>query len=212
MNTDELILQLSADVPPVRRHALHLRVTAGMVVGGMLTAALVAALGFRSDLPSSLDGFSFWAKLTYTISIACISVAAAANFGRPTETSTRRTWLLAAPLLMMAGVAIGELSATPVEGWRDMWLGQTWSICPLLVLGLSVPIFLGLVWAFRRLAPTRLRLTGAVAGLTAGAWAATLYCLHCQETSALFVLTWYSLGILLAAGVGAALGPRLLRW
>ena len=32
------------------------------------------------------------------------------------------------------------------------------------------------------------------------------------EVSAIFVLTWYSLGILLAAGIGALLGPRLLRW
>jgi hypothetical protein len=57
-----------------------------------------------------------------------------------------------------------------------------------------------------------LRAAGAVAGLAAGAFAATVYCLHCQEVSALFVLTWYSLGILLAASVGALLGPRLLRW
>ena len=29
---------------------------------------------------------------------------------------------------------------------------------------------------------------------------------------ALFVLTWYSLGIALATGLGALVGPRLLRW
>jgi hypothetical protein len=30
--------------------------------------------------------------------------------------------------------------------------------------------------------------------------------------SAIFVLTWYSLGIVLAAGFGALVGPRFLRW
>ncbi|MBL7372919.1 DUF1109 family protein, partial [Escherichia coli] len=44
------------------------------------------------------------------------------------------------------------------------------------------------------------------------AFAATVYCIHCPEVSAIFVLTWYSLGILLAASIGALLGPRLLRW
>ena len=52
----------------------------------------------------------------------------------------------------------------------------------------------------------------AAAGLAAGAFAATVYCMHCPEVSAIFVLTWYSLGILLAASLGALLGPRLLRW
>jgi hypothetical protein len=93
-----------------------------------------------------------------------------------------------------------------------MLLGKSWIFCPWLVLLLAAPIFVGLLWSFRRLAPTRLRAAGAVAGLAAGAWAATVYCLHCPEVSALFVLTWYSLGIALAAGVGALLGPRLLRW
>ena len=81
-----------------------------------------------------------------------------------------------------------------------------------VVFTLALPIFAGLLWSFRRLAPTRLRLTGATAGLAAGAWAATLYCLHCPESSALFVLTWYTLGMGLAAIAGALLGPRLLRW
>jgi len=80
------------------------------------------------------------------------------------------------------------------------------------VLALSMPIFIGLLWSFRRLAPTRLRAAGAAAGLAAGAWAATLYCLHCPEVSAIFVLTWYSLGIGLAAALGALIGPYFLRW
>jgi hypothetical protein len=80
------------------------------------------------------------------------------------------------------------------------------------VLRLAIPIFIGLLWAYRRLAPTRLRAAGAAAGLAAGASAATLYCLHCPETSALFVLTWYSLGIAMMTAIGALLGPRLLRW
>lgn len=90
--------------------------------------------------------------------------------------------------------------------------GASWKVCPWLVLTLAMPIFIGLLWSFRRLAPTRLREAGAAAGLAAGAWAATIYCLHCPEVSAIFVLTWYSLGILLAALAAAFLGPRLLRW
>jgi hypothetical protein len=62
------------------------------------------------------------------------------------------------------------------------------------------------------MAPTRLRLAGAAAGLLAGGVAATVYGLHCQEMTAAFVVTWYSLGVAASVAVGALLGPRLLRW
>jgi len=104
------------------------------------------------------------------------------------------------------------MAKTPSSEWMAMWLGASWKICSRNVFLLAIPIFGGLLWSFRRLAPTRLRAAGATAGLTAGAWAATLYCLHCPEVSAIFVLTWYSLGIALAALTGAMLGPKLLRW
>jgi hypothetical protein len=38
------------------------------------------------------------------------------------------------------------------------------------------------------------------------------YALACPEASPAFVAVWYSLGVLLTGLLGAALGPRLLRW
>jgi hypothetical protein len=116
------------------------------------------------------------------------------------------------PVLLLAGLGIGEFANAPAPERLAMLLGKSWKVCPLLLLTLAVPLFVGLLRSFRRLAPTRLRAAGAAAGLAAGAWAATIYCLHCPEVSALFVLMWYSLGILLAAGAGALVGPRFMRW
>ncbi|NJL07877.1 MAG: DUF1109 domain-containing protein, partial [Methylacidiphilales bacterium] len=53
---------------------------------------------------------------------------------------------------------------------------------------------------------------GAVAGLAAGALAATLYAAHCPDDSPLFVASWYGLSIAFVTVAGAALGVRLLRW
>jgi hypothetical protein len=91
-------------------------------------------------------------------------------------------------------------------------VGKSALYCPWRIAILSLPIFAGICIALRSLAPTRLRAAGAAAAFIAGACAAILYGLACNETSALFVLTWYSLGISLATGVGALLGPRLLHW
>lgn len=213
MNTEQLIQSLSENVPSVPRRALGRRIGLGMIGGAIVTMGLVASvLGIRPDLHDAMHGFSFWMKWIYTASLGAGAVFAVARLARPTPGSLRGLWLLSIPVLLLAGVGIGELAATPSRDWLAMWLGQSWKICPWLVLTLAMPIFVGLLWSFRRLAPTRLRAAGAAAGLAAGAWAATIYCLHCPEVSAIFVLTWYSLGIVLAAGVGALLGPKLLRW
>lgn len=103
------------------------------------------------------------------------------------------------PFAVMAIVGAVEMALVPIGAWLATWLGGdmlgrgTWKSWPWPVLLLSTPIFLGLLRSFGRLAPTRLRASGAAAGFAAGARAATLYCLHCPETSAIFVLTWYTL-------------------
>jgi hypothetical protein len=213
MKTDDLIRSLSRDVPRVSRSAMGRRIGLGIVGGGLITALLVAmVLGIRPDLHTAMHGFSFWMKWTYTASLGIGAIFAVIRLSRPTSSGLRGLWWLIVPVLLLAGIGIAELAATPSREWLGMWLGASWKVCPWLVLTLAMPIFIGLLWSFRRLAPTRLREAGAAAGLAAGAWAATIYCLHCPEVSAIFVLTWYSLGILLAALAGAFLGPRLLRW
>jgi hypothetical protein len=213
MNTQQLIENLSADVPRVGPHALVKRVGFGIVAGVIVTTMLVTAvLGVRPDLQAAIYGFSFWMKWTYTGSLGLCTAYAVTQLARPTSGSVGSLWVLAAPVLILLGIAIGELAATSPANWLPMFLGHSWMFCPWLVLALATPIFVGLLWSFRKLAPTRLRAAGATAGLAAGAWAATIYCLHCPETSALFVLTWYTLGIALAAGLGALLGPRVMRW
>jgi hypothetical protein len=109
-------------------------------------------------------------------------------------------------------LAAVTLAGAQRELWDEMVFGRTWRSCPLLIALLSVPLFVAVVWAMKGLAPTRLRLAGAAAGLLAGAAGALIYCLHCPELAAPFVGTWYLLGMLIPTSVGALLGPWLLRW
>jgi hypothetical protein len=213
MNTEELIQSLSANVQPVRRHALGGRIAAGVIGGGLVSLVVVAmALGVRPDLGQAMHGFAFWMKWTYTASLGVLAIVATMRLARPNARPMRWLWLLAVPVLLLTGIGVGELADTPSREWLAMWLGKSWMVCPWLVLSLSMPIFIGLLWSFRRLAPTQLRQAGAAAGLAAGASAASIYCIHCPEVSAIFVLTWYTLGIGLAAAFGAIVGPRFLRW
>ena len=213
MNTDDLIARLSSDVMPVRRNAVGRRLSIGIAFGALVSIFyVVVMMGIRPDIDVAMHGFPFWMKWGYTISLSVVALFMTAQLARPDSGRLRWLWLIAIPVLLLASVGVLELIRTPPAQWLAMWLGQSWTVCPWRVLALAMPIFVGLLWSFRRLAPTRLRAAGAAAGLTAGAFAATVYCVHCPEVSAIFVLTWYSLGILLATSAGALLGPRLLRW
>lgn len=213
MNTDDLIDQLAREARPVRRGAVGRRIAIGLALGALVSGGLVIfGMGVRPDLGNAMHGFPFWMKWGYTLSISVTALILIVQLARPDSHSLRGLWLTAIPVVLLAGLGLFELMQTPSAEWLAMWLGHSWRTCPWRVLLLAIPIFAGLLWSFRWFAPTRLRAAGAAAGLTAGAFAATVYCLHCPEVSAIFVLTWYSLGILLATLLGALLGPRLLRW
>lgn len=213
MRTEDLVASLAGNVRAVPRGAVPRRIAIGIAGGAILTMILMAEwLGLRPDLSIAVTGFRFWMKWAYTIAISAVAVAATIHLARPEAAAPRRLWWLVVPAGMIAALALGDVVRTPPADWATLWQGGSWQVCTRNIAILSLPIFAGIMLAFRRFAPTRLRLTGAVAGLAAGACGAVLYCLHCPEVSALFVLVWYSLGIVAAAAIGALAGPRLLRW
>ena len=120
--------------------------------------------------------------------------------------------MLAAPIVAMWLLAAFVLMTAQSSQRHELIYGETWASCPLLITMLSVPVFIAVVWAMRGLAPTRLRLAGTAAGLVSGSLGALVYALHCPELAAPFIGLWYLLGVLIPAGLGALIGPRLLRW
>jgi hypothetical protein len=213
MRTEDLILSLADNMRPVPQGAVPRRIGVGIAGGAVVTMVLIVArLGLRHDLGSAVTSFPFWMKWGYTISIGVVAILATIHLARPDADRPRWLWWLAVPPTVLAAIATVEVIEASPGDWTGLWMGQSWRVCSLLVFGFSLPIFAGLMVAFKSFAPTHLRLTGAVAGLVAGGCASTLYGLHCPEVSALFVLIWYSLGISLAAVLGALVGPKFLRW
>jgi hypothetical protein len=107
--------------------------------------------------------------------------------------------------------AVSLMHAAPDERAQLFW-GQTWRYCPFLIALLSLPFLAAILKVMRSLAPVRLRQAGAGAGFAAGAAATLVYSLHCPEIAAPFIGFWYLIGILIPTGIGALIGPRILRW
>jgi hypothetical protein len=212
MDQAKFIQSLCADLEPVSPRAVERRFIQALAAGGAIAlGCLMFSLGIQPELAGR--GLApFLTKVAYTTCLALVAFNLACVLARPGRAPGGRWLILAAPVAFIALLAAFDLAGTRQATWSTQLMGASWRQCPMRVMALAAPIFAALCWAFRRQAPVRLRATGAVAGLLAGAAAAAVYALACTEASAAFVLVWYSLGILGATAIGALLGPALLRW
>jgi hypothetical protein len=212
MQTDELIAALAHELEPARKALVARKLVPALVAGLILaTMAMMMTLGPRPDLDAAMRLHAFWMKFFYTLSLTVLGFALVMRQARAGANSRGILFALAAPVAALVVLASTELSV-PRANTAALVMGRTWIVCPWLIAALSVPVLALMLAALRQLAPTRLALAGAAAGLVAGAGAATIYGFHCTEMAAPFILIWYTLGIAVAAGLGALLGPSFLRW
>jgi hypothetical protein len=211
--TDQLIQRLASDLRPVSRMAVLQRLVVGVGLGGLVSVALVgASLGWRPHFMGALGNSMFWLKLVYTVTVAAVAIWACERLSRPAASGLRRAVWLAAPVLVMAALAVHQQMSAPPPMRMHMMMGDSAKVCSWLILTASIPPLAGLIWAVRGLAPMRMRLTGTVLGLAAGGVGASAYALHCPESTAAFMAIWYTLGMAATGLLGFLVSPRLLRW
>lgn len=212
MRTEALIEMLARGAGAAPRFAVARRL-APACMGGLAISVLLA-LAALGPLPASMFATPApWMKLVYTGALALGAAVLAARAARPVSRLAVPSRILSGVVLAMAAAAVAAtlVFTPPGERWSAL-MGETWMMCPWNVLALSMPALGLALWALRGLAPTRPGIAGLSAGLLAGALGAFGYSLACPESTLAFVAVWYTLGVLFAGLLGAALGVRLLRW
>ena len=211
MKTDTLIEMLARQAGPAPDFPVRRRLAAAAALG--LLASTVLALALIGPLPAAVFYTAVpWIKFVYAVLLLAGASALAARLSRPvSSTITARAAVIGVFLLMLLAGAVTLIATPEGERWSAL-LGQTWWICPWMLMMLSLPALSAILWAMRSLAPTRLQQAGFAAGLVAGVVGAMGYSLACPETSVAFVAVWYSLGIALTGWVGQWLGPKVMRW
>lgn len=212
MQTDDLIGHLTQGLEPVRPGALTRQIALGVGIGMALSTVLMLAwLGLRYDFDAAMVSFGMWMKLAYTFALAAFGLWALERLGRPGSDARRPLLFLALPVAAIAILAAAQMMA-PGADPTALVMGHSSDVCATNILGCSLPLLAVAFWVLRRMAPTRLGLAGAAAGLFAGSAGAFVYAFHCTEGAAPFVLIWYTLGIGLTVLAGAIGGRWLLRW
>jgi hypothetical protein len=215
VNTDRLIEMLSANLEPASRSQFGKALILAMVAGGAAAFALMlATIGPRPDLQSTAHLEWSAVKLLFAFSVIGAGAPPLVRSMRPGLEDG--TWgLIFLPFFVTIAVAFTLLFSGPPQAWRELLVGAS-TISPVRCL-CCIPFFAvipwaAVIWALRKGAPTRLKLSGAIAGIVAGGLGAAAYAPSCTSDTIPFIAIWYGLAIALCAAVGARLGPRLLRW
>ncbi len=213
MKTDDLIALLSTGLEPVQTDAARQRLQWAVVsglAGGLLI--MLSLYGLRKDMAAAVWLPMFWFKLAFPLAVALPALVLVARLGHP-GMRVGRVWLaLPLPWVALSALALLALFDAAPETRASLLLGSTWTSCAFNIALVSLPSFVGLLWAMKGLAPTRPALAGACSGLVAASLGTLVYALHCPEMQAPFLAMWYTLGMLLPTAAGAFLGTKILRW
>jgi hypothetical protein len=212
MHTNDLIRALDADArwrsPPLSAVWWSAAVASTVIAA----VALFVLLGPRPDIAQAAQTLRFLFKFVVTMTLVAGAFLLARKLSHPGENiGGAWFWLAVAPALLVAAVAL-ELVTVPSGDWAARLIGTNSRVCLTYIPLIGIVPLVVFIAAFRRGAPTRPALSGAVAGLLAGGIAATFYAAQCTDDSPLFVATWYPIAIGALAALGAAIGKIALRW
>jgi hypothetical protein len=210
MKTDDLIAALAADTLP--------RMTVGQRLLRALPAAFALSLagflmvrGVRPDLGQALASAAVL-KTVVPLLLAALAGALALGLARPGARPVASAGAVAALAATLVAAFLAALADDASMGLAASLGKPSLVTCLTTVPALAVPLLAAVIWALSAGAALHPGRTGAAAGLAAGALAAALYSLYCDQDAALFVLPAYGTAVLLVTLAGAFAGARLLRW
>ena len=210
MKTDDLIAAPAADTQPQPAVAQGL----GVMLGSALFVAFAAVVlfwGLRANPMAGLAPLTVLKTLVPLV-LGVLAVMLALRRVHPAVSDGKLPRLMGlAPVVILLAM-LSALIFTPNDSWSMQVTGKTIWVCLYSIPTLAILPLAALLTVLRRGAALRPTAAGFAAGLAAGAFAATLYSLHCSEDSPLFYGLWYSTGILTVGAVGAALGRVTLRF
>lgn len=211
-STDSLILDLSADLAPVKRRSVPREAALLAAVGAAELVLLLGAGAMRPDMGRViLSPFMIW-KIGSLAALAGVTCAIAMQSFTP-PASSRRGLLLALGLAALAIVA-GMFVTSAADSGRsllDRLLPVHGLLCATSIIVLATPLVAALAALMRHAAPVRPKQSALACGLAAATSGALVFTVCCPMNDPLYIAVWYSLGVAIVAGLARWLLPRRFR-
>jgi hypothetical protein len=212
METDQLIRMLAADSAHRARPVGLVLAMALLVAAPVSVAMFFMGLGVRPDIMSAMHNPFFDLKFAVALGLALSAITVGLHLSRPEASLRGWGWLLLIPAGLLVGGLAAEMMLPQRLPMMTRLMGSNSRVCLTAIPVISLPLLAAALIGLRHGAPTRPAITGAIAGLASAGLAATLYAAHCTDDSPMFVATWYTIATALVAGIGAALGAKVLRF
>ncbi|MCC5964810.1 MAG: DUF1109 family protein [Natronohydrobacter sp.] len=210
MRTDDLIAALAADTKPQAPVAIRM---AFPLMGAVGLSGISFALfwGSRPDVWAALGSMAVLKTLVPLVLVA-LAAAFALALAHPGRAGKGRASALGAVIALAALAFLWALGREGLAGLQGALSTPSLMTCLMSIPALATPLLGVALWGLSSGASLRPWLTGAMAGLAAGALAAAIYSIYCDKDMALFVLPAYGVAIGSVTLAGSLIGMHVLKW
>lgn len=210
--SDTLIASLVGDLQPVKPLSFARGMGYALTATVISALAVVVAFGIRPDLtvgrfdPVYLIASGLFLMLGIAAAVTVIVMS------RPQVGNDHGGWLWAAAMVALLPVAAMIVSFSGESEALSQESVAHGLECLIVGAGSSLLVFAILVGWLRKGAPTAPDRAGLLTGVAAGSLGMFAFSLHCADNSIVHIGLWHSAVVLLMAGLGRAVVPRLVRW
>lgn len=212
MSHDALILDLAANLTPVRQRSVLREALLLLALAGAEVALVLGLVGMRHDMGQMIGSAYMTWKMGSLATLAGVSFAVAIRSFSPTV-SPRKGVMLALALagIAMIGGSFVVSAADHAQPWLDRISPIHGILCAVSIVVLALPLLTMLGVMMRRAAPAHPERSALAAGLAAGSGGALVFTLCCPMNDPLYIVVWYSIGCAVAAAAARWLLPRHFR-
>ncbi|WP_438730288.1 NrsF family protein [Parasphingorhabdus sp. DH2-15] len=212
---------LVADLTPVNPVRIRDGIAMALALTLFISVAISFYLGIRSGLAAGNFETIFVARTFALLALGGVSAYAAMSLARPAvdtnlrkvETMASRTVLGISSVFPVLALIyfFADMPRSSVEAVAifDPSIGReclTYSGLSALAIGSAITVWL------RRGAVVSPERAGWLTGLAAGGFGAAAYSLFCPMDSVVYIGTWFTMAVAMAAVAGRLAVPSLLRW
>lgn len=211
-DSDALIAELVEELVPVRPLTFAQGLGFALAAAAITALAVVGFYGLRSDLQAGVVNPMHLVATGLYLGLALASTVTVVVMGRPQVGADHSGWTWAAgmaALLPLAGLIVGMSRGSDMLSSYSIQHGAD---CFAVAGAASLLVFGMLVAWLRRGAPTAPDRAGMLAGVAAGSFGIFAFSLHCADNDIVHIGLWHSAVVLVMAGLGRVLVPRLIRW
>ncbi len=211
LRSEDLIRQLAANLRPVQRVSHPAAATAAwLAIVAVVIALAVLVSGPRDDLAERLTWGADLPQIFAATFTGILAAFAAFQLALPERSGRWALLPVVAAVAWIATMGAGCLQDLALLG-PDAWRISMSMSCLAFIAGLGVPLTVAMLWLARHAAWLRAGPVAALGGLSAAALASVgLSIVHDMDT-AIMVLVWHGMSVLVVAMLAALLGPRVMR-